>query len=116
VSGSEAWLAGHFPGHPIVPGVLMAEALAQFSGLVGVGAAARAPNTTPGATKLAHIDIRFDQPVIPPAEIILESRLLRMVGPLKMFEVGARVGGVVVCRGTLALHGSDEPGGGNRPA
>lgn len=102
VSGAEPFFIGHFPGRPIVPGVLIAEALAQLSGLVGLSAAGQ--NQTAGVEgKLAQVDVRFDQSVSPPAEILLRSRLTRAMGPLRMFDVSASVGAALVARGTLTL-------------
>src|SRR5690606_9376629 len=60
VDGSEAFFAGHFPGNPLVPGVLIAEALAQFSGIVGAAAGAGSQG------KLAQVNVRFLKPVAPP--------------------------------------------------
>ncbi|HEX8524081.1 MAG TPA: 3-hydroxyacyl-ACP dehydratase FabZ family protein [Tepidisphaeraceae bacterium] len=97
VAGTEAFFAGHFPGRPLVPGVLIAEALAQISGIAGSG---------PGVAdegKLAHVDVRFEQAVSPPAEVVLKSRLIKTMGALQQFEVMAEVGGSVVARGNIAL-------------
>jgi 3-hydroxyacyl-[acyl-carrier-protein] dehydratase len=96
VNGTEAFFAGHFPGQPLVPGVLIAEALAQVSGL-----AAGAGGGQQG--RLAHVDVRFEQPVAPPAEIRLESRITRTMGTLRQFDVPAFVGQTTVARGTVAL-------------
>ena len=95
VTGNEPFFPGHFPGNPVVPGVLIAEALAQLSGLVGLQAVP--------AGKLAQLDVRFDQPVTPPADITLHSMLLRKIGELQQFEVTASVNGATVARGTLTL-------------
>lgn len=108
VNGSEPFFAGHFPGNPLVPGVLIAEALAQFSGLVGPPAADEG--------KLVHVDVRFDRPVAPPAQIILRSKHLRSVGILQQFEVSALIGEETVARGMLTLsrprhEGPPPPGG-----
>ena len=65
LTGKEPFFAGHFHGAPLVPGVLIAEALAQFSGLVG-------PSDVPTG-KLVHVDVRFDRPVAPPADIALQQ-------------------------------------------
>ncbi|MCO6437614.1 MAG: beta-hydroxyacyl-ACP dehydratase [Phycisphaerae bacterium] len=105
VDGSEPFLAGHFPGMPTVPGVLIGEALAQLAGLVVVKrvhqTADRMSNQLHG--KLAHIDLRFDQSVEPPASIVLSVRLNRELGTLWQFAVTAKVGDAVAARGSLAL-------------
>jgi 3-hydroxyacyl-[acyl-carrier-protein] dehydratase len=97
VTGSEPFFAGHFPGNPVVPGVLLAEALAQVSGLAG------ATPGTPEAGKLAHVDVRFDRAVSPPAEIVLKSRLVRSMPRMQYFDVVAEVDGQPVARGSLTL-------------
>lgn len=97
VTGKEDFFTGHFPGHPIVPGVLIGEALAQLSGIAGP-----ATNSTDG--KLVHIDIRFEQSVAPPAQIILQTQFTRTVGALQQFDVRASVGSAVVAQGSLTLH------------
>jgi 3-hydroxyacyl-[acyl-carrier-protein] dehydratase len=95
LTGAESFFAGHFPDQPLVPGVLIAEALAQVSGL--------AAGVKTGQGRLAHVDVRFERPVPPPAEIRLESKLTRTMGTLSQFDVVARVGADVVARGSVAL-------------
>jgi 3-hydroxyacyl-[acyl-carrier-protein] dehydratase len=97
INGSEVLFAGHFPGRPLVPGVLIAEALAQLSGLI-----VHDPVAMEG--KLAHVDVRFEHAVAPPAEIVLHSKLSRAMGPLQHFEVHATLGEETVARGSLTLH------------
>ncbi len=96
--GHESFFTGHFPGDPIVPGVLISEALAQLSGLVALHGANGAPSG-----RLAHVDIRFDSPVRPPADILLKSALIRTMGRLSQFDVSASVDGIAVARGSLTL-------------
>jgi 3-hydroxymyristoyl/3-hydroxydecanoyl-(acyl carrier protein) dehydratase len=73
---------------------LIAEALAQLSGIAG----------SSDGGKMAQVDVRFDQSVVPPAEILLSSKLTRTIGALQLFDVSASVGGNIVARGTLTLH------------
>ena len=96
--GSEPFFAGHFPGRPIVPGVLIAESMAQVSGL----AVQTANQAMDG--KLVQVDVRFEQPVVPPAEILVRSQQIRSVGGLTQFSVTASVGSIVVARGTITLN------------
>jgi 3-hydroxyacyl-[acyl-carrier-protein] dehydratase len=96
VVGDEPFFAAHFPGRPIVPGVLLAEALAQISGLLA------SDSVKQGV--LAHVDIRFEKSVAPPADILLKSRLAHHLGALWQFQVSASVGDNIVAQGTLALH------------
>jgi 3-hydroxyacyl-[acyl-carrier-protein] dehydratase len=104
VRGHEDFFRGHFPGDPIVPGVLLSEALAQLSGLVGL----HIPGTPGGSGRLIHVDMRYDGTVRPPADITLRSTLTRTMGPLRQFDVSAHVGGTRVARGTLALAGVES--------
>ncbi len=101
LDGTESFFAGHFPGRPIVPGVLIGEALAQLSGLAG-------PTKHGSQGKLAKMDLRFEHPVAPPAQIMLESTLEAEFGPLQSFTVIARFGEVVVAHGSLTLHRGDS--------
>jgi len=107
LSGTEAFFAGHFPGRPLVPGVLLVEALAQLSGLAGPSVAAGGAEEG----KLAHVDVRFDEAVAPPVEVVLKSKLARVMGALQQFNVEASVKGVVAARGSLTLHRTAKNGG-----
>ncbi len=97
LKGDEPFFAAHFPGKPIVPGVLIAEALAQLSGIAG-------PADAPPKGMLAHLDVRFESPAAPPVEIELASKIVGVRGPLQMNEVSAHVGSIVLARGTITLH------------
>lgn len=98
LSGAEPFFRDHFPGRPLLPGVLLIEALAQASGLVAFSAGSGRP-----AAGLASAEVRLTRPVAPPAQVRLESKLTRRVGPLVFFEVRAMVNGAVAAKGELSL-------------
>ncbi|MFN5944922.1 MAG: 3-hydroxyacyl-ACP dehydratase FabZ family protein [Phycisphaerae bacterium] len=101
VTGSEDFFRGHFPGDPIVPGVLIAESLAQLSGVVWLAHASSA------TARLAHVNVKVLAPVIPPASVALVSRLTKQMADLAMFDVAAHMQrngtAVPVATGTLVL-------------
>ena len=97
VNGSEGFFLGHFPGDPIVPGVLITEAMAQIAG-VAVLCGRRDVRAM-----LAHIDVRFRELVRPPATIRLSARCQRSMGSVYLVEVSARVESFVVAHGQIAL-------------
>lgn len=104
VRGTEPFFAAHFPGNPLVPGVLLIEALAQTAGF----AAPPDPQRSAGGL-LVHADVRFRAPVRPPATILLHARLSGELGELRQFEVRAEVEGRVVASGSVALRLRPDP-------
>lgn len=92
VTGEEYFLKGHFPGRPIVPGVLITEGLAQVAGI--------AISDGSGSALLASVNVRFVSAVVPPASIELRAE---RVGETGVCEVVASVGGRVVAQGTVEL-------------
>jgi 3-hydroxyacyl-[acyl-carrier-protein] dehydratase len=91
---------GHFPGQPLVPGVLLAEALAQTAGL----AAGRA-----GRPMLlsAIRGMKFLASAVPGEAITLRARKVMTVGALWLFEARADVDGRVVAEGQVVLSEAD---------
>ena len=98
--GTEPFFAGHFPGRPVVPGVLITEAMAQLSGIVG--ASGRSGGAAMGA--ISHVDVRFRRMIEPPTTIRLTSRLLEAVGELSRFEVAALIADDLAAEGLLTLR------------
>jgi 3-hydroxyacyl-[acyl-carrier-protein] dehydratase len=106
VTGREEFFRGHFPGEPVIPGVLLAEALAQLAGLVGGGEAEGAGS----AVRLAQVDVKFPAPAHPPASIALAANFVRTLGPLRLYDVEARWAGVVVAAGRVTLAATQRAG------
>lgn len=100
VTRDEPFLAGHFPGRPLVPGALIAEAMAQLAGVVICSATQRDPASP---ATLAHFDVRFRHPVTPPAEIVLRARLDRSMGALHRLDVEASCGDRAIADGSIVL-------------
>ncbi len=102
VSSNEPFFPGHFPGQPLMPGVLICEALAQAAALL-------AHHTLKGEESnkvvvLSGIDgARFRRPVLPGDQLRLEVRVLRRRAPLWKFQAVAKVEGVVVVEAELLL-------------
>ncbi len=103
VRGDEPFLAAHFPGRPIVPGVLIVEALAQLAGITASAGSQVGKQPTHGG-RLAHADMRFLQPVKPPAEIALRVTLKNALQNLHQFDAAAEVAGICVAAGTVTIH------------
>ena len=95
VTAGEPFFAGHFPGRPMMPGVLLCEALVQASALLIAGSAAGlAPDATLGLRGLERT--RFRQPVVPGDVLELEVRTLGHEGAAWRFRGAVRVRGAVV--------------------
>ena len=91
VSINEPYFVGHFPHRPVMPGVLMLEALAQAAALLAFDALDTAPNDQM-VYYFAGIDgARFKRPVEPGDQLILEVELLRMKAGIFKFKARALV-------------------------
>lgn len=97
---SDEVFRGHFPGHPVFPGVLQLEALAQ----TGAVALLSEPGLQGKIVLFAGVDrVRFRRQVIPGDTLRLETRLTDRRGPIGRGEGKAYVGSNLVCSGTLTF-------------
>ena len=97
----DAWyLRGHFPGRPIMPGVLQVEALAQVGAVCGLSA----PGFAGRLALFAGIDdVRFKRIVTPGDTLTLECRITRLRGPIGKADATASVGDELACRAALTF-------------
>jgi 3-hydroxyacyl-[acyl-carrier-protein] dehydratase len=105
VREDEWYLAGHFPGRPIMPGVLMVEAMAQ----AGAVAVLSEPANRGKMALFAGIDdVRFKRLVEPGDELELTCDLERVRGPVGRGKATATVDGELAVRGTLTFALTDD--------
>ena len=98
---SEEYLADHFPRFPVMPGVLMLEAMAQAAALLAFDTLGVTPDDKT-VYYFAGIDgARFKRPVEPGDQLVMDVTLERMKAGIFKFKGVTRVGGDVACEAEL---------------
>jgi len=95
VTVNEPFFAGHFPGAPVMPGVLIVEAMAQAAAIVAL-----AQPSSKG---------KFRKPVVPGDQLVIRIELLRMRETAGKCSAVAKVGDTVVTEAILAFAIADPP-------
>ncbi len=92
VTMNENFFLGHFPGNPIMPGVLIVEALAQVGGILASKSGAKGDTVY----FLSIEKVKFRKPVVPGDQLILDVRVLHVRGNVWRFSGNAFVGDKLV--------------------
>jgi len=107
VRGDEAFLRGHFPGEPLLPGVLLVEAAAQLAGTVAQSDPQIPP--LPGLKLTALRNIKIAGTARPGQSIHLEARITGRLGNLVQASVTGSVADRPVLEGEVTLSGAAVP-------
>ena len=103
VSAGDPWMAGHFPGNPVMPGVLILEAMCQAGGVL--------VNLSGGkeAKYLAGLDkVRFRKRVIPGDQLVIHGKVIKKKLNMIKMEVAATVDGSLVAEAQIMASIGDD--------
>jgi 3-hydroxyacyl-[acyl-carrier-protein] dehydratase len=101
VSMNEPYFQGHFPHHPVMPGVLIIEALAQVSAILSFKTLGNKPDKQSVYYFVGIDEARFKRPVQPGDQLQLESVIERNVRGIWKFSAVAKVGDTVAAEAKL---------------
>ena len=92
VTINEPFFPGHFPHHPIMPGVMLIEAMAQAAAILAFESSKLRPDDKSVVYFLGIDEARFKSPVVPGDQLVLEARIERHLKGVWRFAAEARVG------------------------
>jgi len=101
VSINEPYFQGHFPGNPVMPGVMILEALAQAAGILSFHTLGRSSTSNLLYYFVGIDNARFKKPVIPGDQLMLTVTMLRQVRQIAKFAARATVDEAVVTEAEL---------------
>ena len=109
VTANEAHFVGHFPGHPVMPGVLVIEALAQASGILAWESTNQKERAMTSLYLLGVENARFKHPVTPGDQITLKAELTKQKRNVWFFHCSAEVGATVVVEADVIMASGKQP-------
>lgn len=107
VTVNEPHFTGHFPGHPVMPGVLIIEAMAQTAGAICIRSV---PGDNPSLVYFMTIDnAKFRRPVVPGDRLEIHVRKLKKRGTIWRFACEAKVDGALAAEAEISAMMSPKP-------
>ena len=100
VSYNEPYFGGHFPGEPVMPGVLIVEALAQTGAVAILG---KDENRGKTAYFASINSAKFKRKVVPGDILTLETEIIKVKGPIGVGKATAKVGDEIACIAELTF-------------
>jgi 3-hydroxyacyl-[acyl-carrier-protein] dehydratase len=101
VTINEPYFNGHFPNHPVMPGVLIIEAMAQAAGILGFKTMDKKPEDGSIYYFVGSDKARFKRPVVPGDRLQLEAKIVTEKRGIWKFECRATVDGELACSATI---------------
>jgi 3-hydroxyacyl-[acyl-carrier-protein] dehydratase len=106
VTANEPFFSGHFPDFPVMPGVLIVEAMAQVAGVLVLS---QIPDRANKLVLLVSVDgAKFRKPVRPGDQLIIEMNVLKRKASLAKMSGTAKVNGVVVAEAEVMCKLADR--------
>ena len=101
VTANEDFFNGHFPDHPVMPGVLIIEALAQAACVLGFKTMDKKPAEGSIYLFVGADDVRFKRQVVPGDQLVLEAEVMRVRAGIWKFKCRASVDNETVCTAVI---------------
>ena len=110
VTINEPYFQGHFPHRPVMPGVILLEALAQATGLLAFATVGSPPDDDTLYYFVGIDKARFKRPVVPGDTLMLKVRLVRTLKGVWCFDTVAEVDGRLVAKAQIMAAPAEIPG------
>ncbi|MES2663873.1 MAG: 3-hydroxyacyl-ACP dehydratase FabZ [Pseudomonadota bacterium] len=103
ITVNESFFQGHFPDNPLMPGVLIIEAIAQTCGLLGFLSIGKPPQSSTQYVLVGADDMRFKAPVIPGDRLSIHAKLIHKKRGIWKFDCVADVDKKIVSKGQILI-------------